>query len=324
MTKPFKLPMPNRQCALLGVSVMTLVPAFAQTSVPAEAAATTDTGVMQTVVVPGHAPQAGNRAGKLVVGSARAPIDIPFAVSSIPGDRMRDQAGTTLQDALRNVPGAQADSGFNGSHAQSFILRGAVADSGTGANRVLRDGVRVSNYPYVPAFIDSVDVLRGPGAAVGMRSEPGGTVNIVTRQPDMANAGMVLVSAGAHDAQELTVDLNRLISAEDELAARIIATRSRASEWRHVPDQLDGIKLAASATNCAPGSRRPTRCIGPTMAFLRSAAGRSTFHRTASSASRSAIRPRTTACLSCMRMSRSPTRCALRWTPPICARMRPR
>jgi hypothetical protein len=134
MTKPFKLPMPNRQCALLGVSVMTLVPAFAQTSVPAEAAATTDTGVMQTVVVPGHAPQAGNRAGKLVVGSARAPIDIPFAVSSIPGDRMRDQAGTTLQDALRNVPGAQADSGFNGSHAQSFILRGAVADSGTGAN----------------------------------------------------------------------------------------------------------------------------------------------------------------------------------------------
>ena len=59
------------------------------------------------------------------------------------------QAGQSLQDALRNVPGAQADSGFNGSHTQFFVLRGAIADSATGSNRVLRDGVRMSNYPFV-------------------------------------------------------------------------------------------------------------------------------------------------------------------------------
>lgn len=201
------------------------------------------------VIVPGQALKEGQRAGSLVTGKPGSAMDIPFSVSSVSGERVRDQAGTTLQDALRNVPGAQADSGFNGSHTQFFILRGAVADSGTGSNRVLRDGVRLSNYPYVPAFVESVDVLRGPGAAIGVRSEPGGTVNIVTRQPMMNNAGTVLLSAGQHAAQELTVDLNRVLSADDKLAARLIATRSRADEWRHVQDQLDGVKLGIAKSD---------------------------------------------------------------------------
>jgi iron complex outermembrane receptor protein len=103
-----------------------------------------------TVIVPGQALRDGQRAGNLATGANGSVMDVPFSVTSVDGDRMRDQAGTTLQDALRNVPGAQADSGFNGSHTQFFILRGAVSDSGTGSNRVLRDGVRLSNYPYVP------------------------------------------------------------------------------------------------------------------------------------------------------------------------------
>lgn len=197
------------------------------------------------VVVRGQTSQAG-QAAKLATGSAGSVMDIPFSVSSVSADLVRDQAGMTLQDALRNVPGAQSDSGFNGSHTQFFSLRGAVADSGTGSNRVLRDGARLSNYPYVPAFVESVDVLRGPGAAIGVRSEPGGTVNIVTRQPIMRNLSSVLTSIGAHEAQEITVDLNRVLSSEDRTAARVIATRSRSSQWRHVGDELDGVKVGLS------------------------------------------------------------------------------
>lgn len=217
-------------------AMLLLMPALAQAS-------TEELDTPVTVIVPGQVLKDGQRSGGLATGSSGSVMDIPFAVNSVPADRIREQAGTTLQDALRNVPGAQADSGFNGSHTQFFILRGAVADSGTGSNRVLRDGVRLSNYPYVPAFIESVDVLRGPGSALGVRSEPGGTVNIVTRQPFMENAGSILASAGEHSARELTVDLNRVLSEENETALRIIATRSESSEWRHVPDKLDGLKL---------------------------------------------------------------------------------
>ena len=189
------------------------------------------------------------RSGSLATGSASSTMDTPFSASSLPVDVLREQGGTSLQEALRNLPGVQADSGFNGSHTQFFTLRGAIADSGTGSSRVLRDGVRLSNYPFATAFIDSIDVLRGPGAATGVRSEPGGTVNLVTLQPQLVDAGSVSASAGASGARSLSLDLNRVISLDNELAARLIVTHSASSEWRHVPDRLDGLKLGVSKSD---------------------------------------------------------------------------
>lgn len=197
------------------------------------------------------AREAQQRAGSLATGTAATALEVPASVSSVPAELLRAQSVTTLQEALRNVPGVQADSGFNGSHSQFFVLRGTIADSGTGSSRVLRDGVRLSNYAFVPAFSESVDVLRGPGAAIGLRSEPGGSVNIVTRQPELANFGSVSLGGGGHGALDTTLDVNRMLSAEQELAARLIVTRSAASEWRRVPDKLDGLKLGIAQSDGA-------------------------------------------------------------------------
>lgn len=200
-----------------------------------------------TVTAPADKPE--RRSGSLATGIDAPTLDTPFSVTTVPATLVREQGGTTLQDALRNVPGAQADTGFNGSHTQFFILRGAVTDSGTGSNRVFRDGVRLSNYPYVPAFVDHVEVLRGPGAAIGVRSEPGGTVDIVTVQPRLANFGSISMGGGSRDAIETSVDLNRVLSQEKELAARITATKSNASEWRHVADRLEGVKFGIAKSD---------------------------------------------------------------------------
>lgn len=189
------------------------------------------------------------RAGSLATGSAASTMDTPFSASSLPVDVLRAQGGTTLQEALRNIPGVQADSGFNGSHTQFFTLRGAIMDSGTGSSRILRDGVRLSNYPFASAFVESIDVLRGPGAALGVRSEPGGTVNLMTKQPRLANFGSVGVGVGSSGALELSADVNRVLNAEQELAARLVLTKSDASEWRHVPDKLEGLKLGIAKSD---------------------------------------------------------------------------
>ena len=249
-----RAPAPSAALGMLaGAALIACAPVFAQAppGAPADTGAVSTPASNATVIVTGQALKDGQRSGSLATGATASVLDVPFGVNSVAAERMREQGATTLQDALRNIPGAQADSGFNGAHTQFFILRGAVADSGTGANRILRDGARLSNYPYVPAFIDSVDVLRGPGAAIGVRSEPGGTVNIVTRQPHGANAASMLLSAGQHGARELTLDVNRVLSAEDELSTRLIATRSQASQWRHVPDTLDALKLGLAKSDGA-------------------------------------------------------------------------
>ncbi|MCK5909833.1 MAG: hypothetical protein KAG62_07770 [Caulobacter sp.] len=53
---------------------------------------------------------------------------------------MLEQGGTTLLDALRNVPGAQPDLSFTGSHSRVAVLRGSIADSGAQSSRIVRDG----------------------------------------------------------------------------------------------------------------------------------------------------------------------------------------
>ncbi|UXH77572.1 TonB-dependent receptor [Roseateles amylovorans] len=224
--------------------ILAALPAFAQAQTAEPSA-----NLLPVVRISGTSDSAS--ASGLALGTTAAPLNTPFSISRVPADLLRDQAVTSLQDALRNVPGAQADSGFNGSHTQFFLLRGAVSDNGTGSNRVFRDGVRLSNYPYTPAFVESVDVLRGPGAALGVRSEPGGTVNLTTRQPQLKNFGSVLIGAGTANAREFSVDLNRVLSSENELAARLTATRSQSSEWRHVPDRLDGVKLGLAKSDGA-------------------------------------------------------------------------
>lgn len=52
---------------------------------------------------------------------------------------------------------------------------------------MLRNNVRLSNYPFVPAFLERVEVLRGPGAALGLRSGPAATVNLAIRRPQRVN-----------------------------------------------------------------------------------------------------------------------------------------
>lgn len=210
------------------------------------ATATAQTSLPAIEVRAERQPEAYN---SLMSGASAQVIDTPFSVSTVTVETLREQGGKSLQDLLRNVPGASADLSFTGSHAQTFVLRGFLADSGTGASRVLRDGVRLSNYPFVPAFVDSVQVLRGPGAAVGTRSEPGGTVMLVSKQPALVNAASVSGGIGEFGAREGSVDINRVLSAEDELAARVILNHSEASEWRGVPDRLDGARLAIARSD---------------------------------------------------------------------------
>jgi iron complex outermembrane receptor protein len=234
----------KQQTQILSLAVMAAVSSMSSAQTPQDVNKSLPAVVVREPAVP-----ALLKAGNLATGAASSTMDTPFSASSLPIDALKEQGGTSLQDALRNIPGVQADSGFNGSHTQFFTLRGAIMDSGTGSSRILRDGVRLSNYPFAPAFVESVDVLRGPGAALGVRSEPGGTVNLVTKQPRLENFGSVGSRIGSAGALEVSADINRVLSLDNELAARLVLTRSESSEWRHVPDKLDGLKLGIAKSD---------------------------------------------------------------------------
>jgi len=67
--------------------------------------------------------------------------------------------------------------------------------------------------------IDYVEVIKGPGSALYGRSEPGGTVNVVTLKPEYYTHGSVSAEVGSYDYQSLTGDITGKIA--DGIAGRI-------------------------------------------------------------------------------------------------------
>jgi iron complex outermembrane recepter protein len=116
-------------------------------------------------------------------------MDTPLNVQSVTQQVLQDQQAITLQQALQNVSGVSVAEGSGLGTAQrdnGIFLRGFQADT------YYRDGFRVDTqlagfFDFVGAQqlanIASVEVLKGPGAVLYGLVEPGGIVNIVTKEP---------------------------------------------------------------------------------------------------------------------------------------------
>jgi iron complex outermembrane recepter protein len=110
--------------------------------------------------------------------------DIPQSIQIVPQQVLEEQQVNTLNEAIKNVPGATQTApnyipGFAG-----FTIRGfSVGDFGP---NVTRNGLSVrlpAGTNAIFSNIERVEVLRGPASVLFGEGDPGGTINIVTKQP---------------------------------------------------------------------------------------------------------------------------------------------
>ncbi len=110
-------------------------------------------------------------------------METPFNVQTVTQQVLKDQQVTDLAHALQNVSGVTTTNGplANGSPYDNIVIRGFQA------NYIYRDGFRVDGGQgwggQQFANVQSVEVLKGAAAVLYGLSEPGGIVNIVTKQP---------------------------------------------------------------------------------------------------------------------------------------------
>ncbi len=114
-----------------------------------------------------------------------APLrDIPQSVQAVNQNLLRDRATFTLAEAVtQNVAGVtRHTTDLTGSGAGDFLrLRGF---SGSYNNSYLRDGQKFANYGATEmADIERVEVLKGASSVLYGRAEPGGVVNLVSKDP---------------------------------------------------------------------------------------------------------------------------------------------
>ena len=111
-------------------------------------------------------------------------IETAQSVQIVNREVIDDVNAVTLKDTLSYVSGISQQNNFGGMW-DNFSIRGFSGHENTGMS-LLKNGFsdnRGYNAPRDTANIESIEFLKGPSAALYGNSEPGGTININTKQP---------------------------------------------------------------------------------------------------------------------------------------------
>ncbi len=143
-------------------------------------------------------------------------VNTPRSVIVLPKDVIEQTGSNSLADALRTVPGITfgAAEGGNPIGDRPFI-RGFDSQGS-----IYVDGVRdLASQTREVFAVDSVQIVRGSDSTLGGRGSAGGTINILSRLPQLEDFGSLSGSYGEADYKRITGDVNLKIS--DTAAFRI-------------------------------------------------------------------------------------------------------
>lgn len=172
-----------------------------------------------------------------VVGSRQAyqgeftALETPQAELSISSETLRDAGAVDLVQALDLSASVARQNNFGGLW-NSFAVRGFVGDENLPSNYLVNgfNAGRGFGGARDLSGIESVEVLKGPRAALFGRGEPGGTINLVTKRPTFERAGEVRVSAGSYDTYRTDLDWTSPVS--DSVAVRVVGFYEDADSFR--------------------------------------------------------------------------------------------
>lgn len=163
--------------------------------------------------------------------ATRLPLSIretPQSVSVVTRKRMDDQGMTRLEDALAQVTGVNVM--YETADQVRFYSRGFAMDN------VQENGTSSSFQGSVPgmgsaeassdspdmALYDRVEVLRGASGLTQGTGEPGGTVNLVRKEPTRDFQASASLSAGSWDKYRNEIDVSGALNDDGSLRGRMV------------------------------------------------------------------------------------------------------
>ncbi|MBX4145106.1 TonB-dependent receptor plug domain-containing protein, partial [Ralstonia pickettii] len=165
-------------------------------------------------------------------------MDVPQTVNVVPHAVIEDQNATSMQDALRNVPGI----GFSVGDGQrdQITIRGfnSITDQYV-------DGIRDDALYYRDlSNVERVEVLKGPAAVLYGRGSAGGIVNRVLKRPEANPVRDVGVTLGTRGERRGEFDLGW--NANDAARFRMTGAAENSNSFRD-QFQLNRQAIAPSA-----------------------------------------------------------------------------
>jgi catecholate siderophore receptor len=143
------------------------------------------------------------------------PHDIPQSITIINKALMQSQGVTSLQSAVRNIPGVTLGAAEGGTIGNNIYLNGFNARTD-----LYLDGMRDPGQYYRDTFdLEQIEVLMGPSSMLFGRGSTGGVINQVLKKPHLKDSADVSIMGTTNQFGRATADVNYQTS--DTSAARI-------------------------------------------------------------------------------------------------------
>ncbi|WP_347987703.1 TonB-dependent receptor [Methylomonas sp. AM2-LC] len=145
-------------------------------------------------------------------------METPLNIQVVSQQVMKDQQAVRIEKALENVSGVNFIS--QGVGGASFNIRGFDTLS------YYRDGVRVDTQVLNTVFpdvapLEQIQVLKGPASILYGRLEPGGLINLVSKQPLSTPYYSMQQQFGSFDFYRTTMDATGPVSKDKTLLYRL-------------------------------------------------------------------------------------------------------
>ncbi|TWF59069.1 TonB-dependent siderophore receptor [Neorhizobium alkalisoli] len=194
-------------------------------SAGAAAAGSNDETALQPIVLSGgDAPGSYDATESSVGTKTDTPLrDVPQSIQVVKRSVLEDQQATSLTEALENVSNVR-ESATSANRASSYMSRGFTSNSHAVDGVMLDGAANNPEYSTEPdmAGIERVEVLKGPASVLYGRGQPGGLINIVTRQPTEELTAEAKTQVGSYGFRRAEATISGPLDADGTLTGRII------------------------------------------------------------------------------------------------------
>ncbi len=164
-------------------------------------------------------------------------MQTPVSIQVLPKQVLNDQQTIRLERVLENVSGIYQEQGFN--LTQIFNVRGFQTFT------YYRDGMPIEGAllqigPREMGNIERIEVLKGPASFLYGRINPGGLVNLVTKQPLAQPYYSLQQQFGSFQRYRTTADATGPLTKDDTVIYRINFTHESSDSFR---DFIEGERI---------------------------------------------------------------------------------
>lgn len=225
--------LPFRRTLILSTSLIAALPA-GMGRAQDQQNASGGTVTLDSIVLQGAAANAVTNYNAREASSATltdTPLrDVPQTVNVIGREEIVDTQARTMNDVLEGTPNL-VQYGTAANRGETFMLRGfrmrGNMVDGTSLNAT-------ADRPEVMqdmAAIERVEVLKGPASVLYGAGNPGGVVNVITRQPEATPGGEVSLSYGSFGFRRAEATATGALNASGTLTGRVTAAAQEEDGW---------------------------------------------------------------------------------------------